>query len=327
MSEVLVLIDHNGGQPRKISLQMLAAARSVAGSLGAEVAAVWLGPGGAEAAGTLGAHGATRVHHWDSPDAKAFVTLPQVEALQQLVAATSPVAVLFASSNHVKDVAARLALRVGAGVITDVTGLTVDGAALVATKEVFGGDVITTSRVADGSLPLLGIAANAFAAEESGGAAAAVAPFDVTLSEVARSAPVTEVVQQASADRPDIAEAAIVVSGGRGLGDASGFALLEQLADLLGAGVGASRAATDAGWYPHRYQIGQTGRTISPTLYLGAGVSGAIQHRAGMQTSQYVVAVNKDPEAPIFQIADFGVVGDLHQVVPKLITAIAERKG
>jgi electron transfer flavoprotein alpha subunit len=149
----------------------------------------------------------------------------------------------------------------------------------------------------------------------------------VTLSDAARSAPVTEVVQQASADRPDIAEAAIVVSGGRGLGDASGLRAARALADLLGAGVGASRAATDAGWYPHRYQIGQTGRTISPTLYLGAGISGAIQHRAGMQTSQYVVAVNKDPEAPIFQIADFGIVGDLHQVVPKLIEAIEARKG
>jgi len=327
MSELLVLIDHSGGQPRKISLQLLAAARSVASDLGAEVSAVWLGAGAAAAAATLGAHGAARVHHWDSEDAKSFVTVPQVEALAQLVGAVTPVAVIFASSNHVKDVAARLAVRTGAGVITDATGLAVDGGTVVATKEVFGGDVITTSRVAEGSLPIIGIAANAFAAEETGGAAAAVAPFDVTLSDAAKAAPVTDVVMQASADRPDIAEAAIVVSGGRGLGDASGFELLERLADLLGAGVGASRAATDAGWYPHRYQIGQTGRTISPSLYLGSGISGAIQHRAGMQTSQYVVAVNKDPEAPIFQIADFGIVGDLHQVVPKLIEAIEARRG
>ncbi len=327
MSEVLVLIDHSGGQPRKVSLQMLAAARSVAGELGAEVSAVWLGPGGAEAAATLGAHGAVRVHHWDSEDAKGFVTLPQVEALEQLIAATSPAALLFASSNHVKDVAARLAVRVGAGVITDATGLAVEGGALVVTKEVFGGEVITTSGVSDGRLALVGIASNAFAGEEVGGAAATVAPFDVTLSDAARSAPVDEVVLQGSGGRPDIAEAAIVISGGRGLGAASGFTLLEQLADLLGAGVGASRAATDAGWYPHRYQIGQTGRTVSPTLYLGTGISGAIQHRAGMQTSQYIVAVNKDPEAPIFQIADFGIVGDLHDVVPKLIEALEARRG
>jgi len=327
MSELLVLIDHSGGQPRKISLQLLTAARAVAPALGVEVAAVWLGPGASEAAATLGAHGAARIHHWDSEEAKGFVTVPQVEALAQLVTSAAPAAVLFASSNHVKDVAARLALRVGGGVITDATGLSVEGGALVATKEVFGGDVITTSRVAEGSLPIVGVAANAFAVEEVGGAPAAVVTFDVALSDAARVAPVTEVVLQASADRPDIAEAAIVVSGGRGLGDASGFQLLERLADLLGAGVGASRAATDAGWYPHRYQIGQTGRTVSPSLYLGTGISGAIQHRAGMQTSQYIVAVNKDPEAPIFQIADFGIVGDLHQVVPKLIEAIEARRG
>jgi len=325
MSEVLVLIDHSDGKPRKISLQLLAGARSVAAELGVEVSAVWLGPGADGAAATLGAHGAVRVHHWDSEDAKGFVTVPQVDAMAQLVATTAPAAVIFASSNHVKDVAARLAVRVGAGVITDATGLAVDSGAVIATKEVFGGDVITTSRVAEGSLPLIGIAANAVAAEESGGGAATVVPFDVSLSDAAKAAPVTEVVLQASADRPDIAEAAIVISGGRGLGDASGFELLERLADLLGAGVGASRAATDAGWYPHRYQIGQTGRTVSPSLYLGSGISGAIQHRAGMQTSQFVVAVNKDPEAPIFQIADFGIVGDLHQVLPKLIEAIEAR--
>jgi electron transfer flavoprotein alpha subunit len=326
MSELLVLIDHSDGQPRRISLQMLAAARSVAAELGAEVAAVWLGPGAQGAAATLGAHGAVRVHHWDSADAKGYVTIPQVDALEQLVAAVSPVAVLFPSSNHVKDVAARLAVRVDGGVITDVTGLAVEGGELVATKEVFGGDVITTSKVASGHLPLIGIASNAFAAEESGGGPAEAVALSVTLSESATAAPVTEVVLQASAGRPDIAEATVVISGGRGLGDAAGFELLERLADLLGAGVGASRAATDAGWYPHRYQIGQTGRTISPSLYLGSGISGAIQHRAGMQTSQHIVAINKDPEAPIFQIADFGIVGDLYQVVPKLIEAIEARK-
>ena len=327
MTELLVLVDHSGGAPRRITLQLLAAARSVAPALGAEVAAVWLGPGAAEHAATLGAHGAVRVHHWDSPDAKGYVTLPQVEALVALVAADRPAAILFASSNHVKDVAGRLAIRLDAGVITDATGLAVEGGALVATKEVFGGDVITTSRVADGHLPLIGVASNAFAAEESGGGPAAIVPLAVTPSAAATAAPVTDAVIQASAGRPDIAEASIVVSGGRGLGDASGFELLERLADLLGAGVGASRAATDAGWYPHRFQIGQTGRTISPSLYLGTGVSGAIQHRAGMQTSQHVVAINKDPEAPIFQIADFGIVGDLHQVVPKLIEQLEARRG
>ncbi|MEY3019845.1 MAG: hypothetical protein RLZZ272_829 [Actinomycetota bacterium] len=327
MGEILVLVDHSDGAPRKSALQLLTAARSVADVTGDEVAAVWLGPGAAAAADTLGRHGAARVLAWDSADAKAFVTVPQVEALEQLIGARSSTLLLFASANHTKDVAARLAVRLGGGIITDATGLEVEGGRVVATKEVFGGDVITRARIAGDRAQIVGIAANAYPVEEPGTAAAPVETFSVTLSDAARSAPVTAVEKQASADRPDIAEAAIVVSGGRGLGKPEGFELLERLADLLGAGVGASRAATDAGWYPHRYQIGQTGRTVAPSLYLGAGISGAIQHRAGMQTSQHVVAINKDPEAPIFQIADFGVVGDLYEVVPRLIEALEARRG
>lgn len=327
MGEILVLVDHGDGAPRKSALQLLTAARSVAASTGDAVVAVWLGPGAAGAADVLGRHGAARVVTWDSADAKGFVTLPQVDALERIVAARGAALLLFASSNHTKDVAARLAVRLGAGVITDATRLEVDGGRVVATKEVFGGEVITRSRVAGDRAQIVGIAANAYPVEEPGSAAAPVEAFEVTLSDAARVAPVTAVEKQASADRPDIAEAAIVVSGGRGLGKPEGFELLERLADLLGAGVGASRAATDAGWYPHRYQIGQTGRTVAPSLYLGAGISGAIQHRAGMQTSQHVVAINKDSEAPIFQISDFGIVGDLYQVVPRLIEALEARRG
>ena len=327
MSELLVLIDHADGAPRKLSLQMLSAAAGLADDAGASVSAVWLGPGATDAAETLGAHGATKVYHWDSEDAQGYVTLPQVDALQAAADASGADTVLFASTNHVKDVASRLAIRVDAGVITDVTGLAVEDGRFVATKEVFGGDLITRSRVAEGKLALLGIASNAYPAEETGGGAPELVALDVTLSDAAKGATVVSVEKQGTSDRPDIGEAAIVVAGGRGLGKEDGFELMEQLADVLGAGVGASRAATDAGWYPHRYQIGQTGRTISPTLYLGSGISGAIQHRAGMQTSQNIVAINKDAEAPIFQIADFGVVGDLYDVVPKLIEELQTRKG
>ncbi len=328
MGEMLVLIDHNDGQPRKVSLQMLSAATKLAAEAGQTVSAVWLGEGGADAAAVLGEHGAAKLYHWDSPDAFAYVTLPQVDALEAALSASGADTLLFASSNHVKDVAARLAIRVDGGVITDVTDLAVgDGGRLHATKEVFGGDLITTSKVADGKVALFGVSPNAFPVEASGGSAPETVALDVTLSEAATAAKVTSVEKVGSADRPDIGEAAIVVAGGRGLGNEQGFELMEQLADVIGAGVGASRAATDAGWYPHRYQIGQTGRTVSPTLYLGAGISGAIQHRAGMQTAQHIIAVNKDAEAPIFQIADFGVVGDLYKVVPKLIEELQTRKG
>lgn len=327
MAEILVLIDHSESSPRKLSLQMLNAARRIAADTGDDISAVWLGEGAAAAANVLGANGATKVYAWDSADADAWMTQPKVEALQQVIEQSGADTVLFASTNHTKDVAARLAIRVDGGVITDCTDLGVDDGSIVATKEVFGGDMITKSRVADGKKQFFGISSNAFPVEESGGGPAEVVNVDVSLSEDAKKATVVDVEKQASADRPDIAEAAIVVAGGRGLGNEEGFGLMEELADELGAGVGASRAATDAGWYPHRYQIGQTGRTISPTLYIGSGISGAIQHRAGMQTSQNIVAINKDPEAPIFQIADFGVVGDLYKVVPKLIEELRARKG
>ncbi len=327
MGEILVLIDHTDGGPRKVSLQMLTAATRLAGETGDTVAAVWLGEGAGDAADTLGAHGATKLYHWDSGDADAYVTLPKVEALQQVLDTSGAQTLLFASSNHVKDVAARLAIRTDAGVITDCTDLAVEDGTIVATKEVFGGDIVTKSRVAEGKKKFFGVSANAFTAESAGGGAPETVALDVAVSDEAKRSVVTDVEKQASAERPDIGEAAIVVSGGRGLGEEEGFRLIEQLADALGAGVGASRAATDAGWYPHRYQIGQTGRTISPSLYVASGISGAIQHRAGMQTAQNIVAINKDGEAPIFQIVDFGVVGDLYEVVPKLIEEIQARKG
>jgi electron transfer flavoprotein alpha subunit len=326
MADLLVLIDHTHGTVRKVSTQMLTVARGLAEGTGDTVAAVWLGEGAAEAAETLGRYGAAKLYHWDSAEAQGYVTVPQVEALQSVIATSGADTLLFASSNHVKDVAARLGVRERAGVITDVTDLEVVDGRIHATKEVFGGDTITRCKVADGRKQFFGVGANAFVAEESGGGAPELVPIEVELSEAARAARVVSVELQASADRPDIGEAAIVVSGGRGLGNADGFQLIEQLADVLGAGVGASRAATDAGWYPHRYQIGQTGRTVSPTLYLGSGISGAIQHRAGMQTSQHIVAINKDAEAPIFQIADFGIVGDLYKVVPKLVEELEARK-
>lgn len=326
MAELLVLIDHAGGQPRKVSTQMLTAARELAGSTGDTVAAVWLGSGADGSAERLGAFGAEKLYVWDSDEVTSYATLPMVEALEKAFEQSGAERLLFPTGSFYTDATARLAIRLDAGIITDASDLELDGDDLVVTKAVFGGATITKSHVRGGRKALVGVKPNAFAAEESGGSAPEVVPLDVTLSDDAKRSRVVDTVSQSEGDRPDIAEAAIVVAGGRGLGEAEGFELMGQLADALGAGLGASRAAADAGWIPHRHQIGQTGKTISPQLYLGAGISGAIQHRAGMQTSQLIVAINKDPEAPIFQISDFGIVGDLYEVVPKLVDEIRKRK-
>jgi electron transfer flavoprotein alpha subunit len=245
---------------------------------------------------------------------------PKAEVLAQLVAERSPAAVLIASSAEGKEVAGRLAVKTSSGVITDAVGVSAD---LVATQSVFGGSTVVHSTVTQGT-PIITIRGNSIA-PQSAPATAVRVDIDVALSDAATKAKVTGRTVAAKGGRPDLTEAAVVVSGGRGVGGPEGFAVIEALADSLGAAVGASRAATDAGWYPHQFQVGQTGKTVSPQLYIANGISGAIQHRAGMQTSKTIVVVNKDPEAPIFELADFGVVGDLFTVVPQLTDEIAKR--
>ncbi len=245
-----------------------------------------------------------------------------VDALEAAADRAEPVAVLVAATAGGKDAAVRLAARKGWGVLADVVDLDGD---LVATQHVFGGATIVHSRVTAGT-PVLAVKPNAFPVEESPTEPRVV---DLELTRQAGPAEVrmTEHVVEERSGRPDVAEAEIIVSGGRGLQDPSNFALVEALADALGAAVGASRAAVDAGWYPHQHQVGQTGKTVSPQLYVAVGISGAIQHRAGMQTSKTIVAINKDAEAPIFTISDFGVVGDLFKVVPRLTEEVVKRKG
>lgn len=323
MVNVLVLVDHVGGSPKKVSNQILTAARKLGAG---DVHALLMGEGARAAAEKVGAYGATRAHVWESSEAAEYATEPQTAAVVAAVEAAGADVLLYPADPFLSDVVARAAVRLGAGVITDVTDLSLDGDRVVATKAIFGGDMVSRCQVRGDRLQILGIKANAFVAEESGGGPTEVVDLDVTLDDKARRAKVVDVVEQEAGGRPEMTEAAIVVAGGRGLGDAEGFQLIEQLADALGGAVGASRAATDAGWYPHQHQIGQTGKTVSPQLYIGAGISGAIQHRAGMQTSQTIVVINKDPEAPIFSIADFGVVGDLHKVIPPLVEEIRKRK-
>jgi electron transfer flavoprotein alpha subunit len=237
------------------------------------------------------------------------------------VSSASPAAVLIPSTPEGKEIAGRLAVKTDSGVITDAVGVD-DG--FVAKQSIFGGAINVAAKVSKGT-PIITVRPNS-TAPEAAPAQPTEEQVSATISDAAKSAKILDRVTEKKGGRPELTEAAIVVSGGRGLGEGSNFALIEKLADTLGAAVGASRAATDAGWYPHTNQVGQTGKTVSPQLYMAIGISGAIQHRAGMQTSKTIVAINKDPEAPIFELVDFGIVGDLFNVVPQLTEEIDKRK-
>jgi electron transfer flavoprotein alpha subunit len=319
MAEVLVLVEHSDGEVKKVTGELL----TLAARLG-EPAAVLIGSGFDTAKDALAAYGATKVYVAEG-EVSDYLVAPAAEVLAKLVGDSAPAAVLLASTAEGKEVAARLAIKTGSGVLTDATDVTAGGEGVTAEQQVFGGSTIVTSAVTKGT-PIITVRPNSVAAEQNAAAAEKV-DVAVELSDAAKAARITDRVVEEKGERPDLAEAAIVVSGGRGVGSGENFSVIEGLADALGAAVGASRAATDAGWYPHQHQVGQTGKTVSPQLYVAAGISGAIQHRAGMQTSKTIVAINKDPEAPIFELVDFGVVGDLHQVVPALTEKVKARKG
>ena len=319
MAEVLVLAEHSGGGVRKVTAELLTAARRLG-----EPSAVWAGPGAEEGRARLAEFGAVRVYVADSGDFAEFGVAAAAELLARLVGEVSPAAVLVAGTAEGKEVAGRPAVKTGSGVLTDAVDVQAGPGGPVAEQPNFGGAVTVHSRVTRGT-PVIAVRPNAVSAVPAAGAAELVA-VEFAASDEARLARVTGREAAEKGARPDLAEAQIVVSGGRGTGSAEGFKVIEELADALGAAVGASRAVTDAGWYPHAFQVGQTGKTVSPQLYAAIGISGAIQHRAGMQTSKTIIAVNKDPEAPIFEIADFGVVGDLFKVVPQLIEEIGKKK-
>ena len=310
MAEVLVLVDHVEGEIKKATYELLAAARALG-----EPSAVVVGP--AVPVKELAAHGAEKVYVAET-DRDDFLT-PQVDVLAALIEAKSPAAVLIAVSADGKEIAGRLALRTGSAWLNDVVDVNSDGA----THSVFGGAWVVQAKAAT-EHPVITVRPGSFEVEDTAGAGAEEAVEVPAAS--GRGATVSSREPIVGGDRPELTEASVVVSGGRGVGSAEDFSVVEGLADALGAAVGASRAAVDSGYYPHQFQVGQTGKTVSPQLYIALGISGAIQHRAGMQTSKTIVAVNKDPEAPIFEIADFGVVGDLFKVAPQLEAAIARRK-
>jgi electron transfer flavoprotein alpha subunit len=318
MSEVLVVVEHSGGAVKKVTLELLTLARGLG-----EPAAVVLGEPGTAAAlsDRLGEYGAVKIYAAEHADLTGYLVAPKAGVLATLVADVSPAAVLLPSSQEGKEIAARLAVKLDNGLLTDVVDVAADG---TAKQVVFAGSTIVTSKVTRG-LPLVTLRPNSVTPSPAP-ATPEISTVDVTVSDADKLTTVVNRVVEQKGSRPELTEASIVVSGGRGVGSADNFKLVEELADLLGGAVGASRAATDSGFYPHQFQVGQTGKTVSPQLYIALGISGAIQHRAGMQTSKTIIAVNKDAEAPIFELADFGVVGDLFQVVPQAAEEIRKRK-
>ncbi len=319
MAEVLVLVDAANGTLKKSTTELLTAART----LGEPSAVVIGAPGTAAAlAGQLAEHGAAKVYVAEGEEYEQYLVAPKAEVLAQVAGQAEPAAILVASTPENKEIAARTAFKLGSGFLADAVEVAADGSV---TQSIFGGAVSVTAKASRG-IPVISLRANSVQAVPQSGAAEQV-PVQVSLSEAAKAARITDRVEEAKGSRPSLQDASVIVSGGRGVGSADNFKVVEQVADALGAAVGASRAATDAGWVPHTMQVGQTGVTVAPQLYIALGISGAIQHRAGMQTSKTIVAVNKDPEAPIFELADFGVVGDLFQVAPQLAEEVAKRKG
>ncbi|MET7667487.1 electron transfer flavoprotein subunit alpha/FixB family protein [Micromonospora luteifusca] len=319
MSEVLVVVEATKEfGVKKVTLEMLTLARE----LGTPSAVVLGGAGAAEAlSGKLGEYGAEKIYAAEGDEIDGYLVAPKATVLAELVKRVQPAAVLLASAQEGKEIAARLAVKLDNGILTDVVGLDADG---TATQVAFAGSTIVKSKVTKG-LPLVTVRPNSVTPTPAA-ATPAIEQLTVSVTDTDRLAKVVERVAEQKGSRPELTEAGVVVSGGRGVGNADNFKLVEELADLLGGAVGASRAAVDSGFYPHQFQVGQTGKTVSPQLYVALGISGAIQHRAGMQTSKTIVAVNKDGEAPIFELADFGVVGDLFKIVPQAAEEIRKRK-
>jgi electron transfer flavoprotein alpha subunit len=318
MAEVLVLVEYAEGAPKKVTAELLTAARALG-----EPSAVVVGtPGTAEPlVDDLKAAGADKIYVAEADFVDDYLLVPQIDALASLVESAGLAGVLLAASADGKEIAGRLAARVGGGLLSDVVDVQEGGKAV---HSIFGGAYTVESQI-NGDVAVITVRPGAIEAEPAEGAGEVV---NVEVPQPPENATkITSRQPAVGGDRPELTEATIVVAGGRGVGSAENFHVVEELADSLGAAVGASRAAVDSGYYPGQFQVGQTGKTVSPQLYIALGISGAIQHRAGMQTSKTIVAVNKDEEAPIFEIADYGVVGDLFKVAPQLTDAVKARKG
>lgn len=324
MNAVFALVEQEGGRVRRLGLEMATKAADLGKALGVPGAAVVLGEGATEAATPLKTTPVDAIYTGNDVPIDRFLIDPAVDAIEALLKQTGPSVLLVPSTNAGKDIGARLAVRLGAGIVTEATEITVVEGRLLIQSPKFGGSILSTIEFRNSEYQVIVCRPNSFFAREEPGKGEVInlpAP-----SGKQYPAQVQEAVA-ADAGKLTVEEANIVVSGGRGLGGPEHFDIIEALADALGGAVGASRAAVDAGWIPHAHQVGQTGKTVTPALYIACGISGAIQHKVGMRSAGIIVAINKDANAPIFEFCDFGVVGDLFGIVPELTKLVRERKG
>jgi electron transfer flavoprotein alpha subunit len=309
------------GRLAPISFELAAKARE----LGGDLEAVALGPGSTGAAEELGRHGVKKLYASDDVAYQDYLALPATDTLAELVKQHGPEAILFGFTYDSREVAGRLAARLGCGIISNAQDVARAGAGYAASVPYFGGAKLATMQ-AQNSPAIILLRPKAVEASETGGGAAQLEQIATAPSDAAKRAHITERVVEAG-EQVKLEDARVVISGGRGMGGPENFPILEELAAALGGAVGASRAVVDAGWVPYSMQVGQTGKTVRPGLYIAAGISGAMQHTVGMKGSKLIVAINKDPEAPILKMADLGVVGDALKIVPKLTAAIKAKKG
>lgn len=324
MMKILAFAEQRSGQFKKVAFEVTKAAKAVADQMNAEVIALVVGNNIASIAGQLGGYGATKVIAVEDSKLELYSTTAYSKVIAEIAMAESAEVILLPASAMGKDVGPRIAVKLNAGLAVDCTALSVNGGTIAATRPVYAGKGLVDVTVKT-HIKIFSLRPNVFTAGNSSGTTAAVETKNVELSDTDFSAVVKEVKQ--SSGKKDVAEADVIVSGGRGLKGPENFKMIEDLAGSLNAAVGASRAVVDAGWRPHDEQVGQTGKTVSPSLYVAVAISGAVQHLAGMSSSKYIVAINKDKDAPIFAVADYGIVGDAFEVVPALTAEVKKLLG
>lgn len=324
-SDVLIYVEHEGGRPKRTALEAATKAAELSAGSGGRALAVALGPHAAGVADQLGRYGIDQVLVSEDDVFEEYLVDPHVAVLTQIVRDNAPQNILFPDTADGRDIAARLAAKCEAGLVSSVVDLIYHDGRVDARETIFGGNYITTVEVKNSSLAIFLVRPNAFTPQESP-KTASVRKLEYLPDESVKRARKGTVVREEGTPTP-LEEAGVIISGGRGLGGPEPFALLGELATEMGAVVGASRAAVDAGWIPYAHQVGQTGRTVKPSLYIAVGISGAVQHRVGMQTADTIISINRDPDAPIFKLSDLAVVGDLFKIVPALTAEIKRRKG